>query len=259
MKSKIALIQIDVIPGDSEGNLNRAIEALLDLPGEVDMACLPEMFTTGFDYELIKKDATSLDGPIIEALSTAARKKDLWLVGGSIPEKRIDGIYNTAVLIDSDGEIDGAYRKTHLFPLMGEDEVLLPGNDLPVFDTPFGTIGIQICYDLRFPEVTRALAEAGATIIIQPAQFPYPRLDHWQTLTRSRAIENQIYFAAVNRCGVDDVGHFFGHSVLLDPWGVPVVEAGEEANILIGEIDSAEVDSVRKKIPCWESRRRDIY
>lgn len=253
------MIQIDVKPGDPEGNLNRALEALEALPEDTDMACLPEMFTTGFDYDLIRREADSLEGQVLESLSDAAREKDLWLVGGSIPEREGDRIYNTAVLIDSDGEIDGHYRKTHLFPLMGEDQVMTAGDSLPVFETPFGTVGIQICYDLRFPEITRALALKGAHLIFQPAQFPYPRLDHWQTLIRARAIENQVFFAAVNRVGEDRVGKFFGHSVLLDPWGLPVVEAGETAGTFIGEADFDLIPRVRAKIPCFADRRSDLY
>lgn len=259
MKAKIALIQFDVKIRDVRGNLDRALEAIDALPPDTDLAVLPEMFTTGFDYDCIRREAEPLEGDVMDALSRAARKKDLWLVGGSIPERDGDCIYNTAVLLDSDGEIEGVYRKTHLFPLMGEDANLCPGDDIPVFSTPFGTVGLQICYDLRFPEITRAMALDGAVLILQPAQFPYPRLDHWKILTRARALENQVYLAAVNRCGEDETGHYFGHSVLVDPWGNPVVEAGEEEVTLIGEADFDLVDRVRAKIPCYNSRRTDLY
>lgn len=253
------MIQFDVKIRDVQGNLSRALEALDALAPDTDLAVLPEMFTTGFDYDCINREAEPLEGPVVEALSQAARKKDLWLVGGSIPERDGDCIYNTAVLLDSDGEVEGFYRKAHLFPLMGEDAHLCPGGALPVFKTPFGTLGIQICYDLRFPEVTRAMALEGATLIIQPSQFPYPRLDHWKILTRARALENQVYFASVNRCGKDESGHYFGHSVLVDPWGNPVVEGGEEEVTLVGEADFDLVDRVRNKIPCFKSRRTDLY
>ena len=259
MKVKIALIQFDATIRDVQGNLDRALEVLDGLPSDTDLAVLPEMFTTGFDYDCIQREAEPLEGAVVEALSRAARKKDIWLVGGSLPERDGDCIYNTAVLLDSDGEIEGFYRKAHLFPLMGEDTHLCPGEALPVFSTPFGTLGIQICYDLRFPEITRALALEGATLIVQPAQFPYPRLDHWKILTRARALENQVYFAAVNRSGEDESGHYFGHSVLVDPWGNPVVEGGEEEATLIGEADFDLVDRVRTKIPCFNSRRTDLY
>ena len=259
MKANIALIQFDVNLRDRAGNLSRALEHLDALPSDTDLAVLPEMFTTGFDYDSIRREAEPLEGEVVEALSQMARKKDIWLVGGSIPERDGDCIYNTAVLLDSDGEIEGFYRKAHLFPLMGEDANLCPGGDMPVFTTPFGTMGLQICYDLRFPEITRALALKGATLIVSPSQFPYPRLDHWKILTRARALENQVYFASVNRCGRDETGHYFGHTVLVDPWGNPVVEAGEEEATLLGEADFDLVDRVRAKIPCFNSRRTDLY
>ena len=253
------MIQMDVRPEDPEGNLDRALSALETLPEDTDMACLPEMFVSGFDYTLIRRQSSFLEKEVLPALSGAARKKGLWLVGGSIPEREGALLYNTAVLINPKGEIAGCYRKIHLFPLMGEDEFFTPGTDLPVFETPLGIIGIQLCYDLRFPEVTRALMLRGAVLIFQPAQFPHPRLRHWQILTQARSVENQVFFAAVNRVGEDPLGKFFGHSILLDPWGNPVVEAGEAPGAFVGEVDFGLVDKVRNKIPCLKGRRGDVY
>ncbi len=125
---------------------------------------------------------------------------------------------------------------------------------------PWGTAGLAICYDLRFPELFRGYALAGARLILLPAEWPHPRLAHWRTLLRARAIENQYFVAACNRVGADPNGtRFFGHSTLIDPWGEAIAEAGEEPCLLTATLDLAQVEEIRRKIPVFEDRRTDLY
>jgi predicted amidohydrolase len=125
--------------------------------------------------------------------------------------------------------------------------------------TAWGMVGLAICYDLRFPELFRAYALAGTHTVIIPAEWPNPRMAHWQTLLRARAIENQMFIIACNRVGQSGNTTFFGRSCIIDPWGETIVEAGEQAILLTADIDIDVVDTVRKKIPVFADRRPDLY
>ncbi len=257
---KFASLQLSVRTGDEEANRTRAIEL-------VDQACadgasivsLPEIFTSAFEYDYMKRIAKPIPNRITDALAERATRYGCVVVAGSIPELHDGKVYNTAVVISPNGSILGTYRKSHLFPLMDEDKHLAPGNGLGLFDTPLGRIGVMICYDVRFPELARRLVLDGARFIVMPAQFPKPRLDHWLTLTRARAIENQVFLAAVNRTGDYGRSSFFGHSVVYDPWGEILSELGEEEGIGTAWIDLSLVDTVREKLPCFPMRREDLY
>ena len=177
---------------------------------------------------------------------------------GSLPEPEAGRIYNTAYVIDR-GEIIASYRKLHLFSTMQEDRFLAAGNEVLVAETSIGRLGIAICYDLRFGELFRKLALEGAEIICLPAEWPKPRQEHWNTLLRARAIENQLFIAAANCCGVQGKFDFFGHSQLISPLGNLLAFAGEEETDLIAEFDFAEMAQYRKQIDTLGDRRADIY
>jgi predicted amidohydrolase len=147
----------------------------------------------------------------------------------------------------------------HLFRLMAEEKYLAPGEAATLADTPWGKIGMAICYDLRFPELFRRYALGGAQLILVPAEWPHPRRAHWQTLLRARAIENQCFVAACNRVGTTGNSTFFGASAVIDPWGETLIEGGEAEMILTVTIDLALVDSVRRRIPVFEDRRPELY
>ncbi len=174
--------------------------------------------------------------------------------GGSIlldPESRGQGALQ--------GEQAGIYRKIHLFRLMDEEKYLAAGQHLTSVETAWGQSGLAICYDLRFAEMFRTYALNGVNMVYLPAEWPHPRLAHWQTLLRARAIENQMYMIAVNRVGTDGTHDFFGHSAIIDPWGNAIVEAGESEVLLTATIDTEMVPDVREKIPVFKDRRPDLY
>ena len=142
---------------------------------------------------------------------------------------------------------------------MDEHKYLSPGHHPTIVDTSWGKMGLAICYDLRFPELFRVYALAGAKIVFLPAEWPHPRLNHWQILLRARAIENQMYVVACNRVGTSKDTHFCGHSCIIDPWGEVVAEIGEDDGILTAEIGINKVDEVRSSIPIFADRRPEIY
>jgi omega-amidase len=154
----------------------------------------------------------------------------------------------------------GIYRKLHLFGLMEEDQYLAPGAAGLTMDLPWGTTGMAICYDLRFPELFRRYAtQDGARLIVVPAEWPLERIDHWRALLVARAIENQAYIIATNAAGKTGDTVFGGHSMVIDPWGNIMVEAGETSQLLTVELDLTLVDTVRKRIPVFDDMRLDIY
>jgi predicted amidohydrolase len=142
---------------------------------------------------------------------------------------------------------------------MEEDQYLVPGDHLTQAETRWGSLGLAICYDLRFPEIFRAYAIAGARMVLLPSEWPHPRLEHWRTLIRARAIENQMFVIACNRVGVSKETTFCGHSAIIDPWGETVIEGGESPTLLTAEIDVDRVEEVQKKIPVLRDRRPEIY
>ncbi len=142
---------------------------------------------------------------------------------------------------------------------MHEDQWLLAGNHLQVIESPWGKIGLAICYDLRFPEMFRHYALEGVQLILLVAQWPIRRVEHWKTLIRARAIENQFFFAAVNCTGTIGKETFGGASALIDPWGNAVIEGGNQPELLTGEINLDEIQRVRQWMPVFQDRRNDIY
>jgi predicted amidohydrolase len=142
---------------------------------------------------------------------------------------------------------------------LGEVEHLTPGDALPVFELPWGTVAMAICYDLRFPELWRRFADAGAQLILIPAEWPIRRVEHWRLLLRARAVENQLYVAGCNRAGGDADGKFGGHSAAVDPWARVLVEGGSEPNLLVTPIDLDDVARARRLFPFLTDRRPDVY
>lgn len=253
MKSyKIACIQMDVAPKSEEYNLKKALK-MIDESVEcgAKIVCLPELFTTGFDFQYIKRCERSIPNKITNELAKKAEKLKIFIIGGSLPI--IDGKnrYNTSLLFDPNGRIVGKYNKIHLFPLMGEDKYFNYGEEYRTYKTEFGNFGIIICYDIRFPELTRNLTLLGAEIIFVPSQFPSRRLDHWKILVRARAIENQIFVVAVNRVGEDSKNSFCGNSMIVDPWGKVLTSNKEKEEIIVTSINLDIVYDVRKRLPCF--------
>lgn len=254
----VAAIQLKMIAGRPNENISRGFRLVnRAVKKGAKLILLPELFITGFDYDCIANLPQRRTDECLCELRDIARKNGIVIVAGSVTTReRAKGqrpkIYNTCHIIGPDGRTKAKYSKMHLFPLMDEDVHLSPGANLAVANTPFGRIAPCICFDIRYPELVRRLALMGTQILAVPAEFPHPRLDHWQTLLRARAIENQFFVIAANRVGQDHTGHFFGHSMIVGPAGEVIAEAGEDEEILIGSIDLREIDSVRSAIPCLD-------
>jgi predicted amidohydrolase len=227
MQLTISLAQIDILLGDPAANLKKAGEWTAEAARRgSDLVVFPEMWTTGYDWENVQALATRQD-EVITAVSDLARKHNIWLNGSMLALDDDGQPANTSILFDPQGQPAGIYRKIHLFGVMDEDQYLAPGQQLTTVETVWGQSGLAICYDLRFAEMFRTYALNGVNMVYLPAEWPRPRLAHWCTLLRARAIENQMFIVGVNRVGNDGTYDFFGHSAIIDPWGNAVVEAGE--------------------------------
>ena len=256
-KLKVAAIQFNIALGDVNRNL-ATVETALDRVAEqgVRLAVLPEMWSAGYDYKRLRNHAAETPR-VIEMLCRKSADLDLVVVG-SLPEQSDGKVYNTAYVVDR-GELVGSYRKLHMFSTMGEDRFLSAGDRTLVVPTSVGRLGIAICYDLRFPELFRKMALEGAEIICLPAEWPKPRQEHWRTLLRARAMENQLFVIATNCCGVQGKLDFFGMSLLLSARGEVLAEGGETDAELIATFDAQEMIDYRAQIRCYDDRRPEIY
>ncbi len=256
----LSLGQMNVTLADPERNLatvrNMAAEAARR---GSDILVLPELWSTGYDLENAATYATPLDQGIFTETAKTAREQNLHIIGSCLSSMGEGRYGNTAVFFSPTGAILGSYNKVHLFRLMEEEQYLVAGNRLTLVEMAWGSAGLAICYDLRFPELFRAYALAGAQVVFLPAEWPHPRLNHWRTLLGARAIENQFYVVACNRVGVSKGTSFLGHSAVIDPWGETVIEGREGEMLLTAEIDLAKVTEARQKIPILQDRRPDIY
>lgn len=258
----VAMIQCDIHmgrPADNRKIVEHWMEKALNAAVKPDLLVLPEMWNTGYALEHIHELADVEGRESKEWISEFARSNGVRVVAGSIAEKRGDDVYNTMRIFADTGEEIAAYSKMHLFRLMQEEKHLSSGQSVVTFEMDGQTSGASICYDIRFPELTRTLALMGAKVLFVPAAWPHPRLHHWRTLLTARAIENQMYVVACNRTGLSGKDDFFGHSMIIDPWGEVLAEGGEEEGIITGHIDLSLVDDVRSRIPVFEDRRASLY
>lgn len=261
-KLRLALLQMNIEAGNPErnfGKLQEMLEKALQDEQKPDVLLFPEMWNTGYALNVIHDLADTAGERTAELLSAFSKKHEVYIVGGSIAEKREDGVYNTILAFDRQGSRIADYSKIHLFRLMDEEKHLKAGDQPGRLTIQGAEAGMMICYDIRFPELARKLALDGAKLLFVPAEWPNPRLHHWRTLLMARAIENQMYVVACNRMGQSGETTFFGHSMIIDPWGEIVAEAGEEETILYADIDLDLVDEVRSRIPVFEDRRPQLY
>ena len=256
----LSLVQMDIRLGEPDANLERGHEFVRESAARgADLVIFPELWTTGYDLARATELADPApDGRAQRAIKGWAMAYKVWITGSFLLRER-EGVSNAGFLFGPEGEMLGPYAKIHRFGLMDEDKWLNAGEKPGLFDLPWGKTGLAICYDLRFPELFRGYALAGARLILLPSEWPHPRLAHWRTLIRARAIENQCFFAAVNRVGRDRDNHFCGHSALIDPWGETVVEAGQSEILLTATVDLAQADEVRQRIPVLSDRRPECY
>lgn len=249
---RVASIQMQIVSGAPEKNMVRAEALINDAARQGAQAVLlPELWTTGYALDRFAEIAREHSSQTLSFLKEAARKCNVSIVGGSFPTQGEDGVYSTCYVVSSEGEVLAQYSKEHLFPLLNEPEFLRPGKPGAAVRTPTGKWGTLICFDIRFPESARQLAYGGARVLWVPAEWPMPRLEHWRTLLRARAIENQFFVVAANRCGQGDNTHWGGHSIIIDPWGNILAEAEEEETVLVADLEMSMVDEVRTRIPCF--------
>ena len=267
---KLALAQIEVHAADRDGNLDRALAAIADAAGRgADLVALPELWNVGyFAFEAYERGAEALSGPTLSRLAEAARDHDVALLAGSVIEDLAesaaagadvpadDGLANTAVLFDSDGDRRAVYRKHHLFGYdSAETDLLTPGERVETVDFGGFTVGTTTCYDLRFPELYRDLVDDGATLILVPSAWPYPRVEHWQLFPRTRAVENLCYVAATNGVGTFADAELLGRSAVYDPWGTSIAAAADDPALVTADLDPARVERVREEFPALGDRR----
>lgn len=254
---KAAAVQFTIQLGNIDANVEHVRSALARLAGEgCQLAVLPEMWSCGFAYRELNILAARTP-ELVEEMGRLSAEYGMVLVG-SLPEPDGDKVCNTAYLFDR-GRLAGKYRKIHLFSLMNEDRSFTGGDSWLVADTSIGRIGVFICYDLRFPELARRLALEGAEIIVVPGEWPKPREEHWRTLLRARAIENQLFVIAANCCGVVGKLDFFGMSLIIDPKGEVLAEGGYESCEPTATLDFSVMENWRQQIPCFRDRKQEYY
>lgn len=258
MELSAAAIQFNVQQGDLDANLVYVRQALARVAAQgAKLAVLPEMWSTGFAYRNLAELAGRTAAVVAELQQLSARHQ--LVIIGSQPEPAGDGrVYNTAHVIDN-GRLVASYRKLHLFSLLGEDKAFKGGDGWCLAETSLGKIGVIICYDLRFPELSRRLALEGARLICVPAQWPKPRQEHWRTLLRARAIENQLYMVSSNACGPIGKLDFFGMSMIIDPKGEVLADAGEQPGEIVAPLSWEAMDAWRAQISCFNDRRPELY
>lgn len=266
-KARILGIQIQPEIGNKQANLDKVQKFIEENAWfKPDLIVLPEVFNSGIDHKALQKLAENIpEGETTELLSKLAKKYETNIVGGSFIEKCENSnppYKNTSVVFDRKGEILSKYQKIHMFNYYGSEEgaYVSSGDKVVVVETDIGKIGLSTCYDLRFPELYRTLTYGGAELIICAAAWPYPRLEHWTTLNKARAIENTVYVIAVNQCGrVNVKRQNLGYSMIINPWGDVISSVGGDEGVMLDEIDFEYQKKIREEFPVLNDRNLDAY
>lgn len=271
MKSdfKLALCQMKV-ENEKEKSVNTALQMLQKAAeGNAEIAVLPEMFNCPYDtgnftnYAEAAEDSTTL-----KALSDKARQLGIYVFAGSIPEKDSGRIYNTSFAFDRKGTLIGRHRKMHLFDIdvagrirFMESDILSRGDDVTIVETEFCKVGMAICYDIRFPELSRLMALGGAELLVLPGAFNLVTGPaHWELLIRTRALDNQFYVAAASPARDLEASYkAYGNSMAAGPWGNMLCRAGEGEELVFADISAHEIERVRNELPLLKHRRTDLY
>ncbi|RDE14843.1 MAG: hypothetical protein C4K48_05525 [Candidatus Thorarchaeota archaeon] len=259
MEFTVTLVQMICKEGNRKLNFEHAEELLKDYKelGGTQFIVFPELFAIGFRYEDYEQQGPGIPGPTSEFISRLAMKHNSYVFGTDI-ERGETRYYNTLIAANPSGKVFATYRKIH--PFQNERSVFDGGNSIALMECGGIKVGVQICYDIRFPEVSRRLALEGAEILIVPGAFPDPRSAHWNTLIQARAIENQLYVAAANRVGFGfDKKTYFGHSQVVDPSGLVMTRRNSECRIIQVTGDTQMIKSVREQITCYADRSPTGY
>lgn len=258
MECRLGLIQLHV-GEDKAANLAHARQAIAEAVRQgAELVVLPEMFCVPYETARFADYAESAGGPAQAMLAAAARENGCWLIGGSICEEAEGRYYNTSYVYDPAGTLVAKHRKMHLFDIdikggqyFKESDVLSPGGGLTLFETPWGKVGLAICFDIRFADMAMAMVDGGARMLIYPASFNMstgPR--HWELLFRARAMDGQCYAIGVAPARDEGASYVsWAHSIVVDPWAQVVRDLGTEEKIEIVTLDLDEIDAVRQQIP----------
>lgn len=259
MNFKIALAQIELELGDPDVNYATARAAVVKAAREgADIVLLPELWASGYDLKNARNYASPLNEGWFACMQEMAKDHRVAL-GGSMIEEQGEKFYNTFILVDHLGKQLGCYRKTHLFDLIDEKKYFSAGSQLALIESPWGKIGLALCYDLRFPELFRSYALQGAEVILLVAEWPRRRIAHWDILLLARAIENQCFIAAVNKVGTSKGEQLGGNSAVIDPMGKILAAGGAAPGVFVAEIDLEETAKVRKWMPVLTDRNPAVY
>lgn len=269
----VSCVQLTARDDDKPGTVKKCLD-LIDVAADqgAQLVVLPEVWTgLGYSTPDIYRDiAEPVPGPVTDLLAEKARQHGLHLVG-SLYARTANGVYeNLAPLVGPDGAIIGSYSKTHLFDAprrtdipagIRESDKVTAGDDLPVFATGLGPVGVTVCSDLRFPEVYRVLTLRGARIIVCASAFLSPRLDHWEFFIRARAAENQVFVVASGQVGTEPMSgiSFVGRSMIADPWGTIVATASDVEGVVTAHLDLGLVEVMRDRYPLLAQRRPELY
>lgn len=257
---KVTSLQMDVTLGKRQQNMQK-VRSLTEqaMKEQPDVLVLPELWDVGFFPKNVV-ELSDQNGELAKKfLSSLAKEYKINLVGGSIVRGDKDAIYNTQYIFDRQGNLIAEYDKVHSFSPSGEHETFKAGNKAVTYELDGIKMGSIICYDLRFLEWVRVVALAGAQVLFVPAAWPHPRLNHWRLLNQVRAIENHFFVIAVNHAGKANELEFCGHSLMVNPWGEIIAEAGDNEEILTGELDFAIIKDIRERINVFRDRRPELY
>lgn len=266
---KVAVCQLNV-GEDKQANIVKARTMIRRAAEQgAQLVVLPEMFNCPYRAEAFPGYAeTYPGGDTFNMLSSAAGEEGVYLVGGSVPEREGDLVYNASYIFGPDGSLLGRHRKIHLFDVdlpggirVKESSTLGAGKTITVAPTPFGPLGVAICYDVRFPELIRLMALQGAKIVVIPAAFNMTTGPaHWDLVFRTRAVDNQLFVVAASPARDVSAGYVaYGHSMVVDPWGGVIARAGDGEEVLTAALDFPTLDRIRNELPLLAHRRTDLY
>ena len=258
---KISCLQMNMKLGCPEENFAHAEQLICNaMKDNPDVLVLPETWNTGFFPKENLAELSCKDGDEVKShIGALAKQYGVNIVAGSVSNVRDGKVFNTAMVFDRDGICIAEYDKTHLFTPMEEDDYYTCGDHLCRFTLDGVRCGVIICYDVRFPELTRSLALQGLDMLFVVSQWPKERIFHLRTLNTARAIENQMFVVCCNSCGTAGKTVYGGKSAIIDPWGQTVVAAGEYEEILTGDCDLNTLTYIRNTIPVFRDRKPDLY
>ena len=259
---KASCIQLDMKLGGVEYNYNEAVRLIRETAAKEksDVIVLPETWTTGYYPKENLSSYCDKDGERLKkTFSALARELNVNIVAGSIANGKNGGIYNTAFVFNREGDVVAEYDKTHLFTPMDEHKYFSFGEKLVTFELDGHKCGVVICYDIRFCELVRSLALRGIDMLFMVSQWPLARKEHIVTLTRARAIENQMFVVCCNSCGKTPDAVFGGHSQIIDPWGEVLAAAGEAQEVITADCDFGIIKDIRSSINVFNDRKPDLY